>query len=101
MKDDLARELDERDRHRRRILAGDHDACALVAHLANDFDQSSDEVRALDVFVGLIEYDELVERALDPRLVAILCVSEELEEHNEEAECLVLLDELVAEVDDD
>ena len=56
---------------------------------------------ALDVLVGPVEYDELVERALHPRLVAIRRVSEELEEHNEEAECLVLLDELVAEVDDD
>ena len=71
---------------------------ALVPHLAHDFDEASHEVRALDVLVGLVEHDELVERLRRPRYVT---VGEELEQHDEEAERLVLLDELVAEVDDD
>ena len=68
VEDDLARELDERNGHRGRVLARDHDARALVPHLAHDLDEAGNEVRALDVLVSLVEDDELVELAR-PRTV--------------------------------
>jgi hypothetical protein len=45
VEDDLARELDERDGDRRRVLACDHDARALEAHFAHDLDEAGHEVR--------------------------------------------------------
>ena len=66
-----------------------------MPHLADDLDEPSHEVRALDVLVGLVEHDELVElAALEGDL------GEELEQHDEQPEGLVLLHELVAKIDD-
>ena len=69
-----------------------------MAHLAYNLDETRHKVRALDVLVGLVEHDELVERALRALRIAILRVGEELEEHDEQPERFILLDKLVAEV---
>jgi 5-methylcytosine-specific restriction enzyme subunit McrC len=67
-----------------------------VPHLADDLDETGDEVGALDVLVGLVEHDELVELA-----ALVGDFGEKLEQDHEEPEGLVLLHELVAQVDDD
>ena len=98
VEDDLARKFDQRYGYGRRILARDHDACTLVPHLSHDFDKASHEVGALDVLVGLVEDDQLVERRFP---VCRSGIREQLEQDHEESEGLILLDELVAQVDDD
>ncbi len=95
VENDLARQLDQRYRHRWRILARHHDARALVSHLTHDFNDTGYKVRTPDVLMSLVKNDELVER-----LPVVSHVSEELEQHNEKAERLILLDELIPEVDD-
>jgi hypothetical protein len=51
-----------------------------VAHLAHDLDEAGNEIGALDVLMGLVEDDELIERVLHAGSVAVLRVREELEE---------------------
>lgn len=96
VQDDVIRELDQGDRYRRWVLAGNQNAHALMPHLSDRLDESCDEVGAVDVLVRLVEHDQLVEM-----LTAATCLGEQLHQHDEEAERLVLLDELVTKVDDD
>jgi hypothetical protein len=61
MKNNLGGQLDQRNGHRRWILACHEDAGALVPHLAHDAYQAGHEVLIVDVLVGLVEDDQLVE----------------------------------------
>ncbi|MCY1365376.1 hypothetical protein D9M69_522200 [compost metagenome] len=77
-------------------MARYQNADALVAHFSDHLDQPSHKVRAFDVLVSFVEDHQLVEAApIDPR------VGKQLQEHNEQPESLVLLDELVPQVYDD
>jgi len=71
-------EFDQADGHRRRILAGDHDAHPLVPHFTDNRDQPGNQVRALDVLVSLVKNHQLVEATpIHP------CVGKQLEQHDE------------------
>ena len=66
-----------------------------MSHFAYDFNEACYKVRTLNVFMSFVEDDELVER-----FPCISHISEELEQNNEEAECLIFFDELVPQIDD-
>ena len=77
------------------VLRGHHDRRSLVAHLAHDLDQSATRSWLSMYLWGLVEDDELVE---PPALVGGL--GEQLQQHDEQPEGLVLLDELVPKIHD-
>ena len=101
VQNNLAGKFDERYRHRGWVLASDHNAGAFVPHFADHFDQPSNQVSTIDIFVRLVEDNQLVKRLFHATGVAVCGVSEELQQDDKQTECFIFFDKLIAEIDND
>ena len=101
VQDDERREFDDGVGQRGRILRGDEHGDALVPHLADHVYDVAGEVGIVHVLVRLVEDNQLVIGAIRRGRPLAPGVGEDVEHHHEEAQRLVLLDELVAQVHND